>query len=156
MPVSFMGLIIVCALIAGVLLWAVRAYNRMVELRNRIANAFEQIDVQLKRRHDLIPNLVEVARKYMEHENVTLIAVIQARGQAQGAVTAARANPGNAAAIGALAVAEQALMGQVGRLLAVSESYPVLKVDQNMRELSEEITSTENRIGFARQASTKS
>ena len=86
MPVFFMGLIIVCALIAGVLLWAVRAYNRMVELRNRIANAFGQIDVQLKRRHDLIPNLVEVARKYMEHENATLIAVIQARGQAQGAV----------------------------------------------------------------------
>ena len=103
-------------------------------------------------RHDLIPNLVEVARKYMEHENATLTAVIQARGQAQGAVTAARANPGNAAAIGALAVAEQALMGQVGRLLAVSESYPALKADQNMRELSEEITSTENRIGFARQA----
>ena len=152
MPVSFMGLIIVCALIAGVLLWAVRAYNRMVELRNRIANAFGQIDVQLKRRHDLIPNLVEVARNYLELENATLIAVIQARGQAQGATAAARANPGNAAAIGALAVAEQALMGQVGRLLAVSESYPALKADQNMRELSEEITSTENRIGFARQA----
>lgn len=137
---------------ACALLWGMRVYNRLVELRNRIANAFGQIDVQLKRRHDLIPNLVEVAKKYMEHENATLAAVTQARGQAQGATAAARAQPGNAAAVQALATAEQALMGQVSRLLAVAESYPDLKADQNMRNLSEEIASTENRIGFARQA----
>ena len=145
-------LIAALVLLALLVVWAVRTYNRLVELRNRIDNAFGQIDVQLKRRHDLIPNLVEVARKYMEHEHASLVAVTQARGQAQSAQAAARAHPANAAAIGALAVAEQALMGQVGRLLAVAEDYPALKADQRMHELHEEIISTENRIGFARQA----
>lgn len=140
------------ALLAGAALWAVMAYNRLVALRNRIGNAFGQIDVQLKRRHDLVPNLVEVARRYLQHEQDTLQAVISARSQAQGAAAAARAHPADAAAIGALAQAEQGLMGQLGRLLAVAEAYPALKADQNLRELSEELTHTENRIGFARQA----
>ena len=108
--------------------------------------------MQLKCRHDLIPNLVKVARKYMEHEQATLTAIIQARNTAQGAVQAARSQSASGAAITALAVAEQTLMGQVGRLLAVSENYPDLKADQIMRELSEEITSSENRVSFARQA----
>lgn len=145
-------LIVFLALLALLVIWGVRIYNRLVALRNLIANAFGQIDVQLKRRHDLIPNLVEVARKYMEHEQATLTAVIQARNTAQGAVQAARSQPASGTAITALAVAEQTLMGQVGRLLAVSENYPDLKADQTMRELSEEITSSENRVSFARQA----
>ena len=152
MSASAIFLVVACAVAAVLLVWGARTYNRLVQLRNRIANTFGQIDVQLKRRHDLIPNLVEVARKYMEHENTTLVAVTQARGLAQGAAEAARAQPGSVAAMGALAAAEQSLMGQVGRLLAISEDYPALKADQNMRELSEEIASTKNRIGFARQA----
>ena len=130
----------------------VRIYNRLVELRNRIANAFGQIDVQLKRRHDLVPNLVEVARRYMEHEAQTLQAVIAARNQANDAASAARQHPENAQTIGALALAEQGLMGSLGRLLVVAEAYPDLKADERMRELSEELSSTENRVSFARQA----
>ena len=130
----------------------VRIYNRLVELRNRIANAFGQIDVQLKRRHDLVPNLVEVARRYMEHEAQTLQAVIAARNQANDAASAARQHPENAQTIGALALAEQGLMGSLGRLLVVAEAYPDLKADARMRELSEELSSTENRVSFARQA----
>ena len=137
---------------AAALVWAIAAYNRLVQLRNRIANAFGQIDVQLKRRHDLVPNLVEVARGYLRHEAATLEAVVQARGQAQGAAAAARSAPASAAALGALAVAEGALGGSLGRLMAVAESYPDLKADATMRALSEELTSTENRLGFARQA----
>lgn len=133
-------------------LWAIKIYNRLIQLHNRIANAFGQIDVQLKRRHDLVPNLVEVARGYLKHEASTLEAVIQARGQAQGAVHTARSQPTDAAAIGALAVAEGALGASLCRLLAVAESYPELKADATMASLSEELTSTENRIGFARQA----
>ncbi len=133
-------------------LWAIGAYNRLVQLRNRIANAFGQIDVQLKRRHDLIPNLIEVARGYLKHEAATLEAVIQARGQAVGAVAAARAAPTQAGPVDALAVAEGALGSSLGRLLAVAESYPELKADATMQSLSEELNSTENRLGFARQA----
>lgn len=141
-------------LVLGLLavVWAGAVYNRLVQARNRIANAFGQIDVQLKRRHDLVPNLVEVARRFLAHEAATLQAVTQARGAALGAADAARAAPTNAAAIGALTVAEQALGGSLGRLLAVAEAYPELKADATMRSLSEELTSTENRIGFARQA----
>lgn len=141
-------------LAAGLLLlfWAVGAYNRLVRLKNAIANAFGQIDVQLKRRYDLIPNLVEVARKYLAHEAQTLEAVIAARNQARGAEQTAAAQPLNASALGALAGAEQALGGALGRLFAVAEAYPDLKADQTLRELSEELASTENRIGFARQA----
>ncbi|MEZ5719515.1 MAG: LemA family protein [Burkholderiaceae bacterium] len=143
---------IVLGLVVVVVLWAVSAYNRLVELRNRIANAFGQIDVQLKRRYDLIPNLVEVARGYLQHEASTLEAVIQARGQAQGAAAAARVAPANAGAVGALAVAEGALGASLGRLMVVSERYPELKADATMQSLSEELASTENRVGFARQA----
>ena len=139
-------------LLAVVLLWAIAAYNRLVQLRNRIANAFGQIDVQLKRRHDLVPNLVAVARGYLQHESATLEAVIQARSQAQSAAKTARGAPGSAEALGALAVAEGALGGSLGRLMVVAEAYPELKADATMQSLSEELTSTENRLGFARQA----
>ena len=142
---------VVIGVLAVVGLWAMSVYNRLVELRNRIANAFGQIDVQLKRRYDLIPNLVEVARGYLQHEAAPLQAVIQARGQAQGAADAARAAP-SAAHLGALAAAEGALGAGLGRLMAVAESYPELKADAAMRQLSEELASTENRLGFARQA----
>jgi LemA protein len=135
-----------------VVFWAIGAFNRLTRLKNAIANAFGQIDVQLKRRYDLIPNLVEVARKYLAHESQTLEAVIAARNQAQSAGLSAAASPLNAGAIGALTGAEQVLGGALGRLFAVAEAYPDLKADQNMRELSEELSSTENRIGFARQA----
>jgi LemA protein len=143
---------VLLAIVAIALAWSVGAYNRLVQARNRIANAFAQIDVQLKRRHDLVPNLVEVAKRYLSHEAGTLQAVTQARGAAQGAVAAARQHPASASAIGALAVAEQALGGSLTRLLAVAEDYPELKADATMQSLSEELTSTENRIGFARQA----
>lgn len=143
---------VVLALLAVGAAWATRVYNRLVRNRNRIANAFGQIDVQLKRRHDLVPNLVEVARRYLAHEAATLQAVTQARGAALGAADAARAAPTSAAAIAALTAAEQALGGSLGRLLVVAEDYPALKADATMRSLSEELTSTENRIGFARQA----
>ncbi|WP_137922445.1 LemA family protein [Hydrogenophaga sp. 2FB] len=135
-----------------VFFWAVGAYNRLVRLKNTIANAFGQIDVQLKRRYDLIPNLVEVARRYLAHEAQTLEAVIAARNQARTAEQTAAGNPLNAAALSALTGAEQLLGGAMGKLFAVVEDYPELKADQNMRELSEELTSTENRVGFARQA----
>ncbi len=135
-----------------VFFWAVGAYNRLVRLKNAIANAFGQIDVQLKRRYDLIPNLVEVARRYLAHEAQTLEAVIAARNQARTAEQTAAGNPLNAGALGALAGAEQLLGGALGKLFAVVEDYPDLKADQNMRELSEELASTENRVGFARQA----
>ena len=142
----------VLVLLAVLVIWSVAIYNRLVALRNRIANAFAQIDVQLKRRYDLVPNLVEVARAYLKHESATLEAVIQARGQAQSAAGAARAQPGNAASIGALSVAEGVLGGSLGRLMMVAENYPDLKADSTMKSLSEELTSTENRLGFARQA----
>ena len=137
--------------LAGLVLWAVSAYNRLVRLRNTIANAFAQIDVQLKRRHDLIPNLVDVARKYAAHERETFEAVTAARNQAKTAAAAARSHPAAAGAVTGLAIAEQALTGAMGRLMAVVEAYPELKAEQTLRELSEELTSTENKIGFARQ-----
>lgn len=146
----FSGTVLALAVLAVV--WAVMAYNRLVVARNRIANAFGQIDVQLKRRHDLVPNLVEVARGYMAHEAGTLEAVIRARGAASGAADQARARPTDAQAIGMLSQAEAALGAQLGRLMMLSEAYPGLKADAHMLRLSEEITSTENRIGFARQA----
>ncbi|MBU1350926.1 MAG: LemA family protein [Gammaproteobacteria bacterium] len=143
---------IVLGVVVVALVWAVAVYNRLVQLRNRIANAFGQIDVQLKRRYDLIPNLVEVARGYLAHEAATLEAVIKARGQAQGAAAAVRASPESASAMGALAAAEGVLGGSLGRLMVVAEAYPDLKADATMQSLSEELTSTENRLGFARQA----
>lgn len=140
------------AVAAVVLFWAVGVYNRLVRLKNAIANAFGQIDVQLRRRYDLIPNLVEAARKYLAHEAQTLEAVIAARNQARAAEQTAAGSPLNAGALGALMGAEQVLGGALGRLFAVAEAYPELKADQTIRELSEELSSTENRVGFARQA----
>lgn len=143
---------VVLVLVAVLVFWAVGAYNRLVRLRNAVSNAFGQIDVQLKRRYDLIPNLVEVAGKYLAHEAQTLEAVIAARNHARSAERSATTGPLSAAGLGALASAEQALGGALGRLFAVAEAYPDLKADQTMRELSEEISSTENRVGFSRQA----
>src|SRR5579864_512130 len=139
---------------AAVLLfmYGVGAYNTLVTLRNRFKNAFSQIDVQLKRRYDLIPNLVEVAKGYMKHERETLEAVITARNQAINAQQRASANPGDPAAMTSLSSAEGQLTGTLGRLFALSESYPDLKANQNMLSLQEELTSTENKVAFARQA----
>jgi LemA protein len=133
-------------------LWMLAAYNRLVRNRIEIANAFAQIDVQLKRRYDLIPNLVDVARKYVQHERDTLEAVIAARNGAKSAGDAARAKPADAGRIGALAGAEGALAGAMKQLAVVVEAYPALKADATLRELSEELGHTENRIAFARQA----
>ncbi len=140
------------AVAALVAVWAVVAYNGLVRRRNEIANAFAQIDVQFKRRHDLIPNLVETAKRYLQHEQGTLEAVAAARAGAGRAADAARARPADAAAIAALGGAEGTLAGVLGRLMAVVEAYPALKADATMRELSEELAHTENRIAFARQA----
>ena len=144
--------IVSLTLLAMLVFWAVGAYNRLVRLKNIIANAFGQIDVQLKRRYDLIPNLVEAAKKYLQHEQATLEAVISARNQARSASDTVRSRPGKADAVIALAAAEQTLDSSLGRLFALAEAYPDLKADQTIRELSEELTSTENKIGFARQA----
>ncbi|MDH5524349.1 MAG: LemA family protein [Desulfobulbaceae bacterium] len=144
--------IIFLAVLVAVIFLVVAIYNRLVALRNRFKNAFAQIDVQLKRRYDLIPNLVAVAKEYLQHERETLEAVIAARNQAKGAVKQAAADPGNPAAIQELVAAEATLSGTLGRLFALVEAYPDLKANQNMMQLSEELSSTENRIAFARQA----
>jgi LemA protein len=148
-----LGLLGILAVIAVVLVvWGVGIYNKLVELKNRYQNSFSQIEVQLKRRYDLIPNLVETAKGYMSHEKGTLEAVIQARNQAVSGLSKASANPGDPAAMQALASAESGLSGALGRLFALSEAYPDLKANQNMMQLTEEITSTENKVAFARQA----
>jgi len=144
--------LVLIAVVALLVFWAVGAYNRLVRLKNIIANAFGQIDVQLKRRYDLIPNLVEAARKYLQHERDTLEAVTLARNQAKSASDAVRSKPADAAAVMALATAEQALDGSLGRFFALAEAYPELKADETIRELSEELTSTENKVAFSRQA----
>lgn len=144
--------LVLIVLLAVLVFWAVGAYNRLIRLKNVIANAFGQIDVQLKRRYDLIPNLVEAAKKYLQHERDTLEAVIAARNQARTASEAVRSRPSNAAAVVALSAAEQALDGSLGRLFAIAEAYPELKADETIRDLSEELTSTENKVTFARQA----
>jgi LemA protein len=146
----FFTILIAIALI--VLFWGVAIYNSLVALRNRFKNAFAQIDVQLKRRYDLIPNLVEVAKGYLKHERETLERVIQARNQAVNANRSAAQNPADADAIKGLAGAEGLLGGALGRLMVVVEQYPDLKANQNMMQLTEELTSTENKISFARQA----
>ncbi|MEE9211473.1 MAG: LemA family protein [Phycisphaeraceae bacterium] len=148
-------LITTIVLLAGVLIvimMIVRLYNRLVTGRNRFKNAFAQIDVQLKRRYDLIPNLVETAKTYMAHERQTLEAVIQARNTAVSAEQKASADPADADAVKGLIAAEGVLTGTIGRLFALAESYPDLKANQNMMQLSEELTSTENKVAFARQA----
>jgi LemA protein len=147
--VALYVLLVIVVLLVG---FFVGGYNRLVTLRNRFKNAFAQIDVQLQRRHDLIPNLVETAKGYMKHERETLEAVITARNQAVTAQKAAAANPADAAAMRGLAGAEGALTGVLGRLFALAEAYPDLKANQNMMQLSEELASTENRVAFARQA----
>jgi LemA protein len=134
------------------LFYGVAIYNQLVALRNRLENAFAQIEVQLKRRYDLIPNLVEVAKGYMAHEKGTLEAVINARNRASSGLQQAAASPGDPKAMQELAAAEGALSGTLGRLFALSEAYPDLKANQNMAQLTEELTSTENRVSFARQA----
>ena len=145
-------LIVIAAVALLAIMWAVGVYNRLVTLRNRFKNAFAQIDVQLKRRFDLIPNLVETAKGYMAHERGTLEAVIQARNTAVSASAKAAADPGDASAVRSLMVADAALTGGLGKLFALAEAYPQLKADANMRQLSEELTSTENKVAFARQA----
>jgi LemA protein len=145
-----LAIIVVLAFVA--VLWGVGIFNQLVTLKNRFQNAFSQIEVQLKRRYDLIPNLVETVKGYMQHERGTLEAVIAARNQAVGGLERAAANPGDANAMHALAAAEQGLSGALGRLFALAEAYPDLKANTNMAQLSEEITSTENKVAFARQA----
>jgi len=144
--------IVLIAIAVIVLLMAVRIFNRLVKLRNRFKNAFAQIDVQLKRRYDLIPNLVETAKGYIKHERETLEAVIEARNKAASADKKAAANPGDPEAMKSLMGAEAGLTGSLGRLFALVESYPDLKANQNMMQLSEELSSTENKVAFARQA----
>lgn len=146
-----MGIVIV-VLVVVVVIYLVSIYNRLVVGRNAARNAFAQIDVQLTRRHDLVPNLVEVARGYLQHERVTLDAVIRARNQAADGLKAAAANPAGAGVMTALANAENQLTGTLGRLFALVEAYPDLKADQSMMQLAEELTSTENKVAFARQA----
>jgi len=143
---------IVLGIIVALAIWAISIYNGLVALRNRYKNAFSQIDVQLKRRYDLIPNLVEVAKGYLKHERETLEAVIKARNQAVAAAQRAAANPGNPAAMASLGQAEGVLTGVLGRLFALAESYPDLKANQNMLAIQEELASTENKVAFARQA----
>ena len=139
-------------IVVAIVFFAVVIYNRLVELRNRYKNGFAQIDVQLKRRYDLIPNLVEAAKGYLAHERQTLEAVIAARGAAITASQRAASAPGDPAAMQGLAQAEGVLGGALGRLLAVFEAYPDLKANQNVLQVQEELTSTENKVGFARQA----
>ena len=150
------ALLLVIAVILGIgfvlIMWGVGIYNTLVTLRNRFENAFSQIEVQLQRRYDLIPNLVETVKGDMQHEKGTLEAVIQARNQAVGGLQQAAAHPGDPAAMQSLAAAEQTLSGTLGRLFALAEAYPDLKANQNMAQLTEELTSTENRVAFARQA----
>ncbi|UCH30452.1 MAG: LemA family protein [Myxococcales bacterium] len=148
-----MGWLIGLLLFVGALIaWFASMYNGLVNLRNRFKNAFAQIDVQLKRRHDLIPNLVETAKAFLAHERDTLEAVIAARNSAEGARERAAADPGDAQAMKSLSRAEVGLSGVLGRFFALSEAYPDLKSNQNMMQLSEELSSTENKIAFARQA----
>ena len=148
----FILVIVVVVPVFFVLMWIVGAYNRLVSLRNRFKNAYAQIDVQLKRRYDLIPNLVETAKGYIKHERGTLEAVVAARNAASAANVLAAQNPGDATAMKALSGAETALTGTLGRLFAVAEAYPDLKANTTMMTLMEELTSTENKVAFARQA----
>jgi LemA protein len=152
MTATLIVLIVLVVVAIGVVASIAAIYNRLVTYRNRYKNAFAQIEVQLKRRYDLIPNMVEIAKGYMKHERETLEAVIMARNQAMGGLQRAARDPGDAEAIKGLGTAEGALAGTLGRLFALAESYPDLKANQNMMQLSEELRTTENRVAFARQA----
>ena len=152
MSTGMIVLLVLIGVIVLVLMYGIGIFNRLVALKNRYENGFAQIEVQLKRRHDLIPNLVETVKGYMAHEKETLEAVIQARNQAVGGLAEASGNPGDPSAMKNLGGAEGALSGAMGRLLALSESYPDLKASQNMQQLTEELTSTENKVSFSRQA----
>jgi len=143
---------VVLGVIVALAIWAIAIYNGLVVLRNRFKNAFAQIDVQLKRRYDLIPNLVETVKGYIKHERETLEAVIKARNSAQSAALAAAASPGDPAAMQSLGQAEGALTGMLGKMFALAEAYPDLKANQNMLSLQEELSSTENKVAFSRQA----
>ena len=146
-----MGTIIFLVLIGGVLFWGIAMYNALVRGRNQLKNAFAQIDVQLQRRYDLIPNLVETTKEYIRHERETLEAVIQARNQAQAAARAAADHPEDGAAVAKLGAAEGVLGAALGRFFALAEAYPDLKANQTIQQLMEELSSTENKIAFARQ-----
>src|SRR5437867_11784228 len=152
MRTSIMGILLLVVPVFFILMWIVGGYNRLVALRNRYKNVYAQIDVQLKRRYDLIPNLVETAKGYIKHERGTLEAVIAARNAASAANVRAAQAPGDAAAMKELSGAETALAGTLGRLFAVAEAYPDLKANTTMMSLMEELTSTENKVAFARQA----
>jgi LemA protein len=145
-------LLILLVIVVVLVLWVVGIYNGLVTARNAFKNAFAQIDVQLQRRFDLIPNLVETAKGYIKHERETLEAVIAARSAAMSGLSAAKASPGDPSAMAELASSQGMLNGALGRLMAVAEAYPDLKANQNMMQLSEELTSTENKVAFARQA----
>jgi LemA protein len=147
-----MSIAIIVVILAVIIFMTIGIYNKLVTLKNRFENAFSQIEVQLKRRYDLIPNLVETAKAYISHERETLEAVIQARNQAMQGLEAASANPGSPAAMMDLSQAEGLLTGALGKLNVVVEAYPDLKANQNMMQLSEELTSTENKVAFSRQA----
>ena len=140
------------AILAAIVFWGIGIYNRLVNERNRVKNAFAQIDVQLTRRYDLIPNLIEAVKGYMKHERETLEAVIKARNAAASSLDAAKADPANAEAIKELGQSEGALASALGRLFALSEAYPDLKANQNMMQFQEELTTTENKVAFSRQA----
>ena len=146
------SLLVILAIIAAVVFWAISIYNRLINERNRVRNAFAQIDVQLTRRYDLIPNLVEAVKGYMKHERETLEAVINARNAAKSSLDAAKADPANGDAIKKLGASEGALGAALGRLFALSEAYPDLKANQNMMQFQEELASTENKVAFSRQA----
>jgi len=147
-----MTTLIVLGILAVIIVWAIMMYNNLVNLRNRVSNAFSQIDVQLTRRYELIPNLVEAVKGYMGHEKSTLEAVINARNAAVSGLQNAAADPSNPDAIKALAAAETTLGGTLGRLFALAEAYPDLKANENMIQFQEELASTENKVAFARQA----
>lgn len=144
--------LIFLGIIAAIVFWAIGIYNRLVNERNRVRNGFAQIDVQLTRRHDLIPNLVEAVKGYMKHERETLEAVITARNAASSSLDAAKVDPANAKAMMELGASEGVLTSALGRLFALSEAYPDLKANQNMMQLQEELASTENKVAFSRQA----
>ena len=152
MSIAVILLLVLVLLVVVLVFSVIGIYNRLVALRNRFKNAFAQIDVQLKRRYDLIPNLVEIAKGYLKHERETLENVIKARNIALAASQAAAANPADAGAVKSLVGAETGLAGALSRLMVVAEQYPDLKANQNMMQLSEELTSTENKVSFARQA----